>query len=202
MKNEQKILKEIFTIHKRKLKHLNVKHEKLLICFSGIPCTGKTHLAKILENKYQGIRISTDELRKIIKKLGRKKYPQLLDKTYKEKILHEYLSYLIEKWTFKNKLVLLDKGIDRDYEKISDKAKKAKFKLFIIRIVATKKIAKKGVILKLGKPDKNFIENINLWVKEFKQFDKTHKVDLTIKNDILHHLKTKKIFEKLDKLVK
>ena len=202
MPTEQKILEEIFKIHKRQLKHLNVKNKKLLVCFSGIHCTGKTALVKILEKEYNGIRVSTDELRKIIKKLGRQKYPGLLDEIHKEEILQSYIFSFLKNYPLKNGLVLLDKGIDRNYEKISSTAKQSKFKIFLIRIIASKKTAKKGVIAKLGKPDKNFTRSINRWVKEYKQFGKTHKFDLKLKNNIIKPFNTEKIFAKLDKVVK
>ena len=45
-----------------------VPNKKLLICFVGIPGSGKTYLAKIIEKKFKGIRINSDNLRKVINK--------------------------------------------------------------------------------------------------------------------------------------
>jgi predicted kinase len=45
-----------------------------MICFAGIPGSGKTYLAKKIEKKYGGVRITSDEIRKIIdKKITKKK---------------------------------------------------------------------------------------------------------------------------------
>jgi len=62
--------KQLFgKIHKKyikKLKHLNIPHKKLMICFSGFAGSGKTYIAKIVEKKYKGVRIRSDDIRKII----------------------------------------------------------------------------------------------------------------------------------------
>jgi len=198
IKNE--ILNKIYNKHKSQLNYLNTPHKKLLICFSGIPGTGKTYIAKILEKKYKGVRISNDDVRKIIRNLG-KKYPKLLEEDYKEEILEKYIMQLIKKPPFKNNLILLDSGIDRRYLEVFPISKLHGFDLFIIRIKASKRTAKKGVIKKLGKPDTNFINNIDRWVTEYKAFTKIITPDLKIKNKINRKLNTKKLFKALDKVI-
>lgn len=200
MPNESIILKKIFKKHKPKLKHLNIEHKKLIICFSGIPGTGKTYISKILEKRYKAVRIRSDQIRKIIKKLGNKT-PKLLDEDYKEKILRKYLLDLLRKHPFRNNLIILDSGIDREYPKIFLLAKEHGFQLFIIRIKANRRTATKGVIKKLGKLDDNFINSIDRWVLEYKAFGKLVTPNIKIRNKINRPLETKKIFKKLDKII-
>ncbi len=61
-------------IYKEHLKHLKNKNisnnKKAVICFSGIPGAGKTYIAKILEKRYKGVRIRSDDIREIVKKLN------------------------------------------------------------------------------------------------------------------------------------
>ena len=79
---EKNIFREIYKKHSRFLKNRKVRrNKKLIICFSGIPGSGKTVLAKILEKRYRGVRINSHRIGKImqaignkIKKLGRKVY--------------------------------------------------------------------------------------------------------------------------------
>ena len=201
MQNEKQLLKQIFQKHKPQLDYLEIPHEKLIICFSGIPCTGKTYIAKIIENKYKGVRISTNNIRKIIKELGQEN-PELLEEVYKEEVLDKYVLSLIEKYPFPNGLILLNKGIDRTYDKISSKAKQNGFKLFTLRINASRKVAEEGVVKKLGKPDQNFIRSIDRWVKEYEDFGKTGNFDFTINNDINKKLNADNLFKKLDEIIK
>ena len=201
-RQKSKILKEIAETYIARVKNTEVSHKRLMLLFSGIPCTDKTYLAKKIEKRYHGIRLNSDEARKVIKKLGRQKYPELLNEKYKEEVLRYCLHQWITKYPFKNRLFILDKGIDRDFEDISRLAKKAKFKIFLIRITSTKENAEKGAMLKLGKPDRNFIENIDRWVREYKKFGKTHKADITIKNSLSKPINTTILFQRLDKTVK
>jgi len=194
------MIKEIFALHKTKLKNLNIPNKKLIICFSGTPGSGKTYLAKKIERKYNGIRISTDEIRKIIKKL-RNKNKKLLNESYKEKVLHNYLYYLIEKCPFKNKLIILDKSIDRDYKKLFSLAKKRKYRVFIIRIKSPKKDIEKRLVKHRGKLDDNYLKNISRWIKEFKNFWEVVKPDLVIENKINKKLNTSKIYKEIDKII-
>ena len=200
MVDEKRIIKHLFEKQKPLLKHTEQPHKKIILAFSGIPCTGKTHIAKLIEEKYKGVRINSDDLRKIIRKLGKKK-KILLDEVYKEEILKKYLYGLIENYPFKNKLVILDSGIDRKYEEVNSRAKKHGFELLVIRVEGNKSIAEKGIVKKLGKPDKNFVNNIDRWVKEYEEFGKTKKYDFLVKNDQETGLETEDLFNKLDKLL-
>jgi hypothetical protein len=94
------------------LKYKNICNPNLAILFSSVPCSGKTHLSKIIEDKYKAIRINKDEIGEIILKLN------LTKKTnQKEDLADQYIYYLIENLLFKNKLIVLDKSIDRTYKK-------------------------------------------------------------------------------------
>jgi adenylylsulfate kinase-like enzyme len=67
------VFEEIYKKHSKILENKNIKNEKLIICFSGIPGSGKTTVAKKLERRYRGVRINTHDLGKIIETfLGRK----------------------------------------------------------------------------------------------------------------------------------
>lgn len=109
---EQNINRIIHEKYTKKLKNLSVPHKKLMICFSGFSGSGKTHIAKILEQRYKGIRIRSDNIRTIISNLN----PNITD-TDKDKIVYEYLERLFENREFKNKLLILDRGIDRKYKR-------------------------------------------------------------------------------------
>jgi len=179
----KKILEEL------KLKNVDKENKKLIICFAGIPCSGKTCLAKKIEKRYRGVRISNDAVRKILAK-------SVKVEEKREKILQKWLLNFLEKYPFKNKLVILDSGIERKYSEIVKIVKHKKWKMFIIRVVE-----KKETILKrIKKKDRNRFENryedIVRWFREFKEFNKRVKPDFIFKKNS----DLKKLFVKLDKI--
>lgn len=109
---KKNIFDEIYEEYKKQLNNLFEPNKKLVICFAGIPGSGKTYLAKKLERRYRGVRINNDDLRKIIdSKIGEDK---------REEILQEFLLDLLKTFSFENKLVILDSGIERKYEDVKN----------------------------------------------------------------------------------
>jgi dephospho-CoA kinase len=191
---EELLIKTIHEKYTKKLKNLLVPHKKLMICFSGFSGSGKTYIAKILEERYNCVRIRTDDLREIIIKLSPK-----ISATDKDRIIYKYLEELFENWKFKNKLLILDRGIDRKHKKTFSIFKKQGYKIFIIRLNVSKKTAFKRAFERNKGPDQHFINEINRWIKEWKDFGKNVKSDIIIKNE--GKLDLKPLFKKLDKLV-
>lgn len=186
------LTRKIYKIHKRQLKNTSISHKKLLICFSGIPGSGKTHISKILEKKYLGVRIRSDDIRSIVKKLNIK----IKDI---DRITYAYLEWLFNNYSFKNNLIILDKGIDRKYEETFSIFKKKRYKIFVIRLQVSRRISEKRVA-KHGKPDENYINNIDRWIKEWKNFGRKVKSNIIIRNE--QNLNLKPLFSKLDKLIR
>lgn len=188
------VFEKVYRRHKKKLKNLSVSHGKLLICFSGIPGSGKTHIAKKLEKKYKGVRINNDDIRKVIKKI----FPEF-DEKKGEEILNVYLLSLLEKLFFiNNGLIILDSSIDRKYEKIFNLVKEVGL-IFIIGVDVSKELAQKRVFAKHKGFDKHFIDNINRWIRENKKFRGNVKVDVLIDNK--KNLDLKPVFSRLDEII-
>ena len=185
--------KKIFEVHKKQLKNISVPHKKLAICFAGIPGSGKTHLVKLIEEKYFGVRINSDELRKIILNISSDK-----DDAERQEILQQYLKWFLTNCNSKNGLLILDSGIERKYKWVFPLLKQKKYRIFVISFDISRDYAEKNVIKKLGKLDKNFIENIDRWIKEYKEFSKYHKSDVVLKEGD----KFDALFSKFDTLIK
>lgn len=184
------LLNKIYKIHIKQLKNLSVPHKKLIICFSGIAGSGKTYIAKILEKKYKGVRIRNDDIREIIINLD--KELDVDETTYK------YCDWFFDNYKFKNKLIILDRGIDRRYMHVFPFVKKRGYKTFIIRLKVPERVYERRIINKLGKLDDNYIKRIEDWKKQYKEFGKNVKSDIIIKNNKDNELNLEPLFKKLD----
>jgi len=191
MQKFKKHFKKIYRKHASKLKNLNKVNKKLLICFLGIPCSGKTALAKKIERKYKAVRISNDDLRKIINQYITKKEAK------REAILKEYVLDLLKNPPFTNKLVILDSGIERKYKDILKISKSKKWKMFIIRMLIPKSSIIKRIKIKDRKRFENHPEDIKRWFKEYKEFNRKYKSDFIFKDDS----NLKKLFIELNRIV-
>lgn len=189
---KQAIFNKIFKELERQLRNTSRQNKKLIICFAGTPCSGKTYLAKRLEKKYKGVRINSDKIRKITDKKITKEEDE------REAILKEFLLSLLKNYPFINKLVILDGGIERKYQDIVKISKSKKWRMFIIQIVVPKNL----IIRRIKKKDKKRLEerpeDIKRWFCEFKSFNKKIKSDFIFKKNS----DLKNLFLKLDSLLK
>lgn len=155
------ILKE----HKKQLKNLSKINKKLIISFVGIPGSGKTYLAKKLEKRYGGIRINSDDIRKIINnKITR-------EESERETILKEYILNLLKKSPFINKFVILDSSIAGKYEEIYKISESKKWKMFIIKMITPKNLIIKRIKIKDKERLEKHPEDVDRWFKEYKEFN-------------------------------
>lgn len=195
---KKSLLQKIYKIHSKHLKYLNIPHKKLIIAFSGVPASGKTHIAKIIEEYFQAVRINNDDIRSIIAKFLKKRKTQEDPQT----ILQNYLLFLLkEKFkTWKNRLVILDSSIDRKYETIKKAAEQEKFPLFIIALQVHHKTLKKRIKKRGKQAQEHFHKEIKRWAQEYKAFNKKFKSDILLKGHENKDLKI--IFRKLDAKIK
>jgi len=161
--SNQSIIEEISKIHSAQLKNTSIKNKKLLICFSGIAGAGKTYIAKILEERYRGVRIRSDDIRDIVRSLGSGGI---------DNITYKYLEWFFNNYHFKNGLMILDKGIDRKYKETFSLFSKKGYKIFIIRVKVSRKLSEERIRKKLGKLDENYINSIDRWINEWEEFGK------------------------------
>ncbi len=191
---DEQFFKRIYEKHIKKLKNLSVPHKKLMICFSGIAGSGKTYIAKILEEKYKGVRIRNDDIREVIIKLDKKR--DIDESTY------EYFNWFIENYKFRNHLIILDSGIDRGYREKFSLFKKRGYKIFIIRLEVHERIYEQRIINKLGRLDENYINRISDWKRQYKEFGENVKPNIIIKNEKDNGLDLEPLYSKLEKLIR
>lgn len=193
-----KLIRNLYKLNLKKLKNKGILHEKIIICFSGIPSSGKSSIAKILEEKYKGIRIDNNPVRKYFINLRGQDSFKYADEV--DAFVKEYLDYFLEKYNFPNKFFILDSSIDRKYNRIKEFADKNGFRMFVIRIDLPKRIAQKRAFERKGGVDPWFLKNIGRWMKEYKQFNTNHKPDVIINTERKPNLNS--LFKKIDSLQK
>lgn len=90
--HSQDILNKIFSFHIERLKNLEETNPKILILFSGTTGSGKSFLAKKIEEEFKGIRVNNDDVRNIIRDKIR---PEELKNLDSQNILEKYLFFCL-----------------------------------------------------------------------------------------------------------
>lgn len=146
MEFAEELFQKIYKEHKKYLKYLNHKNKKLIVTFSGTFGSGKSTIAKQIEEYFKGIRINNDDIRKIIDSVTDSQ-----DSEQKQQMLIEYNKRLFGYGSQEsNGMVILDASIDREYELVQKLAEKYGYKIFIIRMDLEKetiinRIKKRGI---------------------------------------------------------
>lgn len=127
--------------HVATLKNLSTANSPKFVLFSGAPGMGKTTLAKRIEDELHALRISTDEIRTILKKYGMNADAKIAgtQMTYLSGYLVN-LAYWIEK-NSPNKLWVIDASMDKNYDEMVNFAKLKKAPTFLVRLVTSKETA-------------------------------------------------------------
>lgn len=174
-----------------KLNYTEKNNKQFVIAFLGVPCSGKTYISKKLEQRYKGIRIDSDEIMKI------NSQGNLVNNTREnEKLKNLYVYSFLKNPPVKNRLIILDKSIDREYENFFSVCKENNLEYFLIQI----DLPKKEMINRIHERNPSNLENwlprVNKWLKEHEECKENINPDIKV-NDINPDLK--KIFNSLDK---
>lgn len=193
--DKEQILKHIYAIHSKNLKNLEeLNNFKIILFFSGIPGSGKTTLAKEIEERYNGIRLNNDDIRDIIVDALHLN----IESEEVHKLTKEYSLYLTNKLSnVKNGLIILDSSIDRSFEQIKKWADKNSYKLFVIKLDISKEEIINRINLRQGKDAHIYLDNLDRWWNDYVEFNKLYRADF-----IYHSEKDlNNLFEVLEPLV-
>jgi hypothetical protein len=140
------------------------------------------------------VRIRNDDIREIISKLEK-----TLDM---DEVTYGYFDWFIENYNSRNKMLILDSGIERRYQKLFPLFKEEGYEIFIIRLKTSEKVYEQRIINKLGKLDGNYINRIKDWKRQYREFGEKVKSDIVLDNEKDNELNLTPLFKKLDLLVK
>lgn len=176
MKNQNRfdeISKKLFP----RLKYIKTQNQQLIIAFSGVPGSGKSKLSRKLEEKYKAVRIGNDTIRDIIN--HSKIFPLLEGE--RENLLQDYNEYFARNYSFRNKLLILDKSMDRQYKRFFPVFKELGLEFFIIRLTMDKEEAIERIMKRKKGEDLDLVKrNMKRWQTEFLDFGKNAHYDILI----------------------
>ena len=196
---EKNVFREIYKKHSRFLKNRKVRgNKKLIICFSGIPGSGKTVLAKILEKRYRGVRINSHRIGKIMQELVSKGV--INENIADGKLQIDYQIWLLEEHPFTNNLIILDSGVDRKYREVFEVAKQNGYGVFVVRLHVSEKILRKRILIRNKENARNYFKSFDRWKREFREFGK--KVSSNIILEDKGEIDLRLLFKELDKLLR
>lgn len=192
---KKSFLDQIHKTHCQRLNNLHVPHKKLLICFSAIPGSGKTYIAKHIEDTYKAVRLNNDDIRDIIKNVAQTSTQ--IKETVQE-ILEAYLFYFLQSYSFENGFIIMDGSIDRIYKKLFLELEFLDFGLFIIRIQCSPIVIKQRILHRNKEGAKNYFAALRRWKKDYENFGKYAQADILIENN--EKLNLKPLYMILNKL--
>lgn len=180
---EQVVYEKIFKEHCHLLKNFEKENKPGLILFSGTPGMGKTWLAKKLESQLLALRISSDEIRGLLR--NHNFNPDKRDPSTKLRKLDTYLRYcLIQLETLSpNKLYILDMSIDRTYENILAMTHEKHIPFFIIRLILPREEVEKRLKDKEINQGGTYLPHLNGWFESYEAFGLKNSADFVFDSE-------------------
>ena len=196
MTDRHDLFDKVYLKYKEKLSNLDVSNPPLLITFAAVPGSGKRTISKMLESELQAVRINCDYIQELFYDLRGKRF---YDGFILEK--REFIYWLVRKIIkeYENKLVILDKSIDRSYEDIKDLTDELEIPFIVISLETGREELVKRLKKLYGDYSKNYINDLDIWIRQHKEFVDSKKYDVSIdtgKSDINETVKKIKKFLK------
>ena len=156
----------VFEEHVTSLHHLEVAHPPSAIAFSATPGMGKTTIANELEKRLQGVRLSSDTARKLLRKHGIN--PNAIDPTTKQTAFIAYMAYFLQEHVKRsvNHLIIFDMSVDRQYSLLAAHSKN----LFVIRLVVPRPVVEERIRKREDTPDA-YLKHMDKWFSDYDAFD-------------------------------
>ena len=176
MAHELSIFQRIFKVHSALMGDFTYHNPvKLILTFSGIPGSGKTTLATILQKRYHAIRLNNDQIRDIIRNLMHTE-----DLVEIQSVMLQYFDYLREQvLAANNGVYILDSSIDRRYNEVSDFFIPRGYKIFIIKFSLPDDVIVERLKQRETDPS-SYLARLEEWKQDNQRFEEIRKADFVI----------------------
>jgi len=174
-KEEGKNFNQLYKKMKMKLNNnpKNYKHT-LILAFAGVPGSGKTTIAKKLEEKYGAVRIGRTDIFNAVEEL------KLNKEDFESRDYQDFIFFLLEKFISYNTLIILDKCIERNYKKLYEFCKQRKLKKFIVNLEIDKEEALKRIFVRENVDEEQYKFLMEKWHNEYNNFKQQSQSDITL----------------------
>lgn len=112
------------------LRNTEAEHPTFAVVFSGVVKSGKSTVAKVLQRRYEMVRVENDMLRESSIEL-------------EEGEVYDVVADLVRSWDLDNKRLVLDASIDRSHNKILPALESSGFPVFTIKMPVPEDINKR-----------------------------------------------------------
>jgi len=147
--------------------------KRTVIAFAGVPCSGKSTVSRKIEKRYGGVRINLDDVMRIITE---KNLVETIEQNEEMKNLFIYT--FLKNSFLKNKLIILDKSMDREYERFFKVCKENEWDYLIVQLKLKKQEAIRRIEKRNSDNLSNWIPRIDKWFNEHEEFKKNVKADI------------------------
>lgn len=176
------VYESVFKEHVRHLNHLQNENPKGWITFSSVPGMGKTHLAKHLETQLGAIRLSSDEIRALLKQHHLN--PEKRDQETHDREIDHYLEYCLARLDVisPNKLYIFDMSIDRTYSHIAALAEQKQIPVFVVQIQAPRDVVENRLKLREGANSEAYLRHLDKWYRDYNELARKRTPDYVFDN--------------------
>jgi len=193
----QNILKKIYQIHIKKLNNLDQKNPKIMILFSGTAGSGKSFIAKRIEEKFKGIRINNDDIRDIFRDHIAPNYD--LSQVDLQKLLIDYSKFLYKNISKINGFLILDSSMDRGFDMVEKTAETNKYKIFLIRLDLSEEILIKQIKQRIERDPEPYLLDLARQLEQHEKFSQRIVADYIISEQNFDRFEN--LFEEIDRRI-
>jgi len=146
-------------LHERMVSRLcntELEHEPFLVCFSGVPLSGKTTMAKLLQYRYGMVRLRTDTVREVIGEMEEDLEP------------YAYVRYFLSNHGFPNHRIVVDASIDRLYEDVAAICEEQEIPMFVIRLPIPEDLGQRARE-RSGEEWEQWIDRMDKWKADYRR---------------------------------
>jgi|GEM_PF-3264601 predicted kinase len=169
-------LEEIYSEHTSQLSYTQIAQDPFVVTFSGVPGMGKSFISQELAEQFKAVRIRSDHVRDMLRKMAG------VDKKDLQRALKEYFSYMLQRYDFPNRRIILDASIDRTYVTLFPYFEKHNIPFMVIRLDVPREIIVERIMQREGKYAPYYLRILDKSFEEYEEFGSKYKNYFLFKN--------------------
>ena len=152
--------------------HKNARGPKVMILFSGVPGSGKSTVARVLEREFRAVRLSNDEVRSRIWAVA-PHAPLKEREAAKLRIATDVLTRVLQAG---NGMAIIDTSCDRGYDYYQEFAAKYGYRIVLLRL----RVPYSEIKARLAARGDVSVAHLPGWWRQWQTFGRTHTPNLII----------------------